>query len=532
MTMETRTVAFIDIGTSSIRLLVVRIEGNGSYTIRSRQKETVRLGDGEFDEAASIQPEPMEKAVQVARRFRDMAAAFGATEFIAVATAATREAKNRSLFLKRLRDEALLDVHPVSGREEARLIYLGVSQGINLDGKSGIFIDIGGGSTEIAIGDGGDPVFLDSLKLGGIRLMNNFMDGRREEPVSRKMYREMKAYIGNLMVRTIQSAKRHPVELGVGSSGTIENLGELVPRNISRELQGRPGILSLAQLRALIDLLSPMTLNERREVPGMNPDRADIIIPGSILLESFMERLDLEEIRISPHGLQDGLLADYLFRLSHLRDLHEMGPRERSVLRLARSCGVDENHARAISTLALQLFDESGKAGLHNLGSGERDLLEKSALLHDVGKFISYANHHEHSYYVVRNADLLGFDDREIAIMANIVRSHRKKFLGKQMADCQDLDGGAWKVIRILSLLLRIAESLDRSHAGLVRQLRFLPDGEHTIVLEFEAAEGCELEIWAVERHKKAFSSLFNRDLEIRPRCGTAIAAPGDSPEG
>ena len=530
--MEARTVAFIDIGTSSIRLLVARIEPNGSYSIRSRQKETVRLGDGEFDEAGSLQPEPMEKALRVARRFRDMAAAFGTTEFIAVGTAATREAKNRSVFLKRLREEALLDVHPVSGREEARLIYLGVSQGINLDGKSGIFIDIGGGSTEIAIGNGKDPVFLDSLKLGGIRLMNLFMDGKRDGPINRKTYREMKAYIGNLMLRTVQSAKAHPAELAVGSSGTIENLGELAVRNFSRELPGRPGTLSLTQLRALIDMLSPLTLEERRKVPGMNPDRADIIIPGAIILESFMEKLDLEEIRISSRGLQDGLFADYLSRLAHLKDLHQMGTRERSVLQLARSCGADEAHARAITTLALQLFDESLKAGLHDLGSEERDLLEKSALLHDIGKFISYANHHEHSYYLVRNVDLLGFDDREIAIMAHAVRHHRKKVPAKQMNDCQELDGRSWKVIRVLALLLRLAESMDRSHAGLVGGVHLSEDGDQSIILEFEAKEGCELELWAIERHRKAFTSLFGRELKIRARRAGGTVAAQDTVDG
>jgi len=529
---DARTAAFIDIGTSSIRLLVVRIEGNGSYTIRSRQKETVRLGDGEFDEAGSLQPEPMERALKVARRFRDMAAAFGAREFIVVATAATREAKNRATFLRRLREEALLDVHPVSGREEARLIYLGVSQGINLDGKYGIFIDIGGGSTEIAIGDGGDPVFLDSLKLGGIRLLNLFMEGMRDAPISRKMYRDMKAHIGNIMVRTIQSVKRYEVDLGIGSSGTIENLGEIAGRNLPKDLPGMPGTLSLSQLRALIAMLSPMTLAERKEVSGMNPDRADIIVPGAIILESFMEHLDLTEIRISPHGLQDGLLADYLSRQAHLRDLHRMGPRERSVLRLVRSCGVDEAHARAIATLALQLFDEAKKAGLHDLGDEERDLLARSAVLHDIGKFISYTDHHEHSYYLVRNADLLGFDDREIAIMAHVVRHHRKKAPGKQLNDCQDLDGRSWRVIRILSLLLRLAEGLDRSHAGLVGGVRLSENGDRSILLEFDAEEGCELELWALERHRKAFTSLFNRDLVVRARCPGGIPAEQNPPAG
>ena len=182
-----RTVAFIDIGTNSIRLLVVRINPNGTYSIQSRQKETVRLGEGEFGEQSVIQPEPLERAVMIARRFRDMAAAFGATEFVAVATSATREAKNEAGFLERLRVEALLDVHPVPGREEARLTYLGVARSLQLGGKKGLFIDIGGGSTEIAVGDGGDPAFIDSLKLGGIRLANQFPGDGRGEPVEKRL---------------------------------------------------------------------------------------------------------------------------------------------------------------------------------------------------------------------------------------------------------------------------------------------------------------------------------------------------------
>jgi exopolyphosphatase/guanosine-5'-triphosphate,3'-diphosphate pyrophosphatase len=276
-------------------------------------------------------------------------------------------------------------------------------------------------------------------------------------------------------------------------------------------------------------MLCPLTLEERREVPGINPDRADIIIPGAAILESFMEHLGLEEIRISPRGLQDGLFADYLSRLTHLGDLHRMGTRERSVLRLARSCGIDETHARTIAALALQLFDESRRAGLHDLGGAERDLLEKSAILHDIGKFISYANHHEHSYYLVRNADLLGFDDREISIMAHVVRHHRKKVPGRQMNDCQDLDGRSWKVIRVLAVLLRLAEGLDRSHAGLVGGVRLSADGDRAVILEFDAEERCELELWALERHRNAFTSLFNRDLEIRARCPGGTKGAGDN---
>jgi exopolyphosphatase/guanosine-5'-triphosphate,3'-diphosphate pyrophosphatase len=524
-----RTVAFIDIGTNSIRLLVVRINPNGTIAIQSRQKETVRLGEGEFGDQSVIQPGPMERAVMIARRFRDMAAAFGATEFVAVATSATREAKNRAVFLERLRLEALLDVHPVSGREEARLTYLGVAPSLQLGGKKGLFIDIGGGSTEIAVGDGEDPAYIDSLKLGGIRLANLFPGDGGGGPYGKKTLREMRGYIGDVIVRTVQSVKRQKVDLAVGSSGTIENLGEIGLRNFPQPGQVAGSTLSLGQLRSIITLLSGMTLGERKGVAGMNPERADIIIPGAAILESFMEALNIGSIRISERGLQDGLLEDYLSRLAHPHDIDRMGARERSVLRLARSCGVDEGHARSTRALSLQLFDSARGIGLHDLGERERELLGFAALLHDTGKFISFANHHDHSYYVVRNADLLGFDDTELAIMANVVRVHRKKFPARKFADCDELDGRSRKLVRILGMFLRIAESLDRSHAGLVRKAWFAAGENGLLSLEFEAEDRCDLEIWAAEKHRKAFTSIFRRELVISPRCGPG---PGTGTRG
>ena len=517
---EPGTVAFIDIGTNSIRLLVVRINLNGSFSVQSRQKETVRLGEGEFGDQSVIQPEPMARAVMIARRFRDMAVAFGATEIIAVATSATREARNRVRFLGRMRREALLEVHPIPGREEARLIYLGVTASLHLSGKKGLFIDIGGGSTEIAIGDGRDPACLDSLKLGGIRLANLFLGENREAPVSRNLLRDMKGYVGDLIVRAVGSVKCEGFDLAVGSSGTIENLGEIGLRNFPQPGQVAASTLTLGQLRSAIILLSGMPLGERRRVAGINPDRADIIVPGAVILETFMERLDIGEIRISKRGLQDGLLEDFLSRQAHLRDLHRMGVRERSVLRLARSCGVDEGHATSTRALSLQLFDSAREIGLHDLGEMERDLLGFSAFLHDAGKFISFRDHHEHSYYVVKNADLPGFDDTELAIMANVVRVHRKRFAGKGHGDRDRLDRRSLEVSRVLGVLLRLAESLDRSHAGLVRKAWFTTGENGILSLEFEAADRCDLEVWAAEKHRKAFTSIFKKELVISPRCG------------
>src|SRR5512133_3495044 len=158
---EPRVVAFLDLGTNSIRLLLVRINPNLSYTVLSRQKEVVRLGEGEFIDQ-ELQPEAMQRAALICRQFADLARSRQADELIAVATSATREATNQAEFVQLLKEEAGLDVHVVSGKEEARLIYLGVSSGMNLNGSKALFIDIGGGSTETIVGDQKQHDFLET----------------------------------------------------------------------------------------------------------------------------------------------------------------------------------------------------------------------------------------------------------------------------------------------------------------------------------------------------------------------------------
>ena len=171
-----RVVSFIDIGTNSVRLLVVRLNPNHSYSILSQQKQQVRLGEGEFEEE-EILPEAIERLVIVCTKLVELARTFKTEEFVAVATSAMREATNQHEILHRLRQEALLDVRVISGQEEARLIYLGVSRGIHLADRQAFFIDIGGGSTEIAIGGERNYHYLESFKLGAIRLSNLYLSG-------------------------------------------------------------------------------------------------------------------------------------------------------------------------------------------------------------------------------------------------------------------------------------------------------------------------------------------------------------------
>jgi exopolyphosphatase/guanosine-5'-triphosphate,3'-diphosphate pyrophosphatase len=506
---------FIDLGTNSVRLLLVRINANHSYTVLAEQKETVRLGEGEFRRSI-LQPRAMRRAGLVCARFAEMARSRGATEVLAVATSATREAENRGTFLRHIRRVANVEVRVISGKEEARLIYLGVASGANIGGRQTLFIDVGGGSTEVIIGDQQQYRFLDSLKLGAIRLASMFFRPNDPDPVSASKYARIQRYIRTRSVRTLERLREFTIEQAIGSSGTVVNLAEIAMRRFHKRAFAKGDMLTRDSLREVVELLCSLPLDRRREVPGINPERADIIIPGAAILETLMEELGLREVTVSERGLREGLPIDYLSRSDNAHLFEQTSFRERSVLELGRRCGFDEPHARQVVRIAWELFDSAREAGLHSLGEWERELLEHSCLLHDVGAFVSYANHRAHSYYVIRNADLLGFDQTEISLIAAVALFHHKAFPRLKHREFAELDKRSRSIVRVLCVFLRIAESLDRSHLQALTHAHLRASDRKNIVLEITPARDCHLELWEVRNHEKAFEKVFGRKLAIR----------------
>ena len=575
--------AFIDIGTNSVRLLIAKILPTRTFNIVYEQKETVRLGEGEFRHRL-LQEAAMKRAGLVLKRFAEVARARGCEQVIAVATSATREAENKQVFLRYLQRKANLAVRVISGKEEARLIYLGVSSGLSLGSRKALFIDIGGGSTEVIVGDQQQHEFLDSIPLGAIRVASQFFRSEDTGVVSAAKYARMQREIRTSIVRTLQTLRQHQYEFAVGSSGTIMNLAEVIVRKFEKRSLNRDETVSRAQVREAVQMLCGMTLEERRKVPGLNPERADIIISGSAILETLMDELRLPEIQISDRGLRDGLPVDYIqtwvpstcdssagepgLAVTSSTDKDnpsamessaangssaEMGPlgagspasetsiqagsiapaqvesrtlRERSVLELGRRCGFEESHARQIVRLAGQLFDSGQKIGLHKLGTWERELLEHAAMLHDVGTFVSYNHHRQHSAYLILNADLLGFHQTELSIIANVVLYHHKAMPRAKDPAFAAFDKPTRQTVRQLCLFLRLAESLDRSHLNAVREARFdWEQGERgskgfpaAAILEIIPAGDCHLEIWELAKHEAAFEAVFDRPLHVTLR--------------
>lgn len=535
--------AAMDIGTNSVRLAVVEVQPGGIWTTLASQKQVVRLGEGEFiaetkqkkkksDETPRhrLTDQAIARGALVCARFAEVARGYGAQEIIALATAATREADNGDEFVARVRDLADLDVRVISGQEEARLIYLGVVSGVELTpGQHALFMDIGGGSTELIVGDNQNYAFLDSLRIGAIRLTAEHV-GDAAKPISATVWANLQRQVRSMLAPAARAIGNAGFSVMYGSSGTAQNIAEIVANAGSTPVPTsfRNHELLLSDVQAITKRLCSMTLEQRRRIPGINPERADIIIGGSAILQTVMETVGASSIRISDRGLREGILVDRLRRepsaiTTAVSEVPELGARRRSIRQLMRATGVDEVHSAHIVSLALSLFDQWKALGLHDYGRA-RELLEYAALLHDAGFFISHTDHQQHSYYLIRHSELLGFNDREVEIIASVALYHRKASPRLKHANFARLDLKTQRVIRVLSCALRLAEALDRSHLMLVREVQCERQTKpERIVMTLKASADAQLELWAAEGQAAVFEKTFELPLDI---CVETAAPP------
>lgn len=517
----------MDIGTNSVRMSLVRLDiENRTWSVLSQHKETVRLGQGEFSapgggdvHASRLTEDAIGRGVLVLSKFAEIARGRGAGEIVAVATAALREAVNRDEFLERARAEAGVEVRVVPGVEEARLIYLGVASGVELGTKKGQFIDIGGGSTELIVGTQSEYLLLDSLKLGAIRVAGRFLAGVTG-PVSASLYAAMQQQVRIVAAQALRRIREIGFDVAVASSGTAQNLAAVAARRAGQDPTTlRNYTLRTDDLRDVATMLCKLTLEERRRVPGLNPERADIIVSGAAVLQTVAEELDVEGLLISDRSLREGVIVDAMLRRQGITNAtEEAGVRRRSVEGLMRVLPGEEAHARHVAALTLSLFDQAKAAGLHEGGPGERELLEYAALLHDVGVFVSHTGHHRHSYYLIRHSELAGFTDEEVEMIANLAYFHRKSTPKRRHTHFQALPRPAQQTVRQLSTLLRLAEGLDRSHLGLVQDVRLTVErqgGRRIARLAVRSAGDPQLEVWYVGSERAAFEEAFGLPLEI-----------------
>ncbi len=487
--------AAIDVGTNAVRLEIARSLPDGSLETLHQERDPVRPGEGVF-ESGSMPGPVVDRLVAVLRRYAALCRRDGA-RVRAVATSALREARNQAPVLRRVRRETGLDLEVVSGREEARLICLGVLQG-RQPGQRSLVVDIGGGSTEVATADGQEPRALFSVALGAVRLTEIFDgNGRLKKP----RLAAMRAFADEAFREALPPRFRAP-RLALGSSGTIAAVVGFAAGKGARRA-------SAAEVRRAVDQLARMAPEERRR--HFDPRRAEIVTAGAVILERAMRHLRLDAVAAVDTGLRNGLLVD-LLRRAEAREDHTAAE---AALALGRRFGFDERHAVQVGALAVTLFEDL--ADLHGLPAAARRVLEAAAVLHDVGNAVSFHRHHKHTAYLVANADLPGLGERERNLAALVARFHRRSFPDPGREDLAHLTGGEMRLLRRLAALLRVANALDASHQGAVRSLRAELRGR-TVHLRLLARGALDLELWDLGREAELFRQVFRKRIELSTR--------------
>ncbi len=513
--------AAIDLGTNSFHLVIAETKPNGSFRIVSSEKEMVRLGESGAD-MKYLTPEAMERGINTLRRFKAIIDSRKVKEIRAIATSAIREAENQDEFIRRARAELGIRIDVVSGFEEGRLVYLGVLQALPLYTKKTLVFDIGGGSTEYVLGERGIPKYIASHKLGAIRLTKHF--SLSDRPSSRSIESARKFIVGELTQTAYEVDKRR-FEVAAGSSGTIQSVAAMIaylrsPLLNSSTLRLNNFTFARSEVSEVVrKLIAASTTAERKRISGLDEKRADIILGGALILEESMKLLEVEEMIVSAYALREGIIYDHLrhHRTSDGAHRKIVNVREQSVRHLGDVCNYDEKHAEQVAEVALSIFDQT--KSLHKLKAEAREFLFYAALLHDIGYHISHSEHHLHTYYIISHADLLGFTQEEIEIIANVARYHRKShpklkhegFLLLQSDEHRDM-------VRKLAAILRIAEGLERGNIGLVRTVNCRL-GASKVTMELKLRRGlgrdASLEIWGAERKKTLFEEVYGREVRF-----------------
>jgi exopolyphosphatase/guanosine-5'-triphosphate,3'-diphosphate pyrophosphatase len=532
-------IAAIDIGSNSTHMVIVRAVEGQHLEVIDREKEFTRLGAGLRDNR--LAKDAADRTILTLRRFKQIAEANRVDLVLTTATAAVREAQNGDKFIERVRKEVGLDAQIIPGVEEARLVALAVSEVTDFNNRRALIIDIGGGSTEFIITSGGEPELLMSVKLGSVRLTEKFIT---KDPPSKSEREQLVAYVRSVLSRAAVEIKQKGFDFVIGTSGTILNLTDAIVQSEAAdagdesEFQAFSQAITLEQIARMNRKLAQMDIHQRRVVPGLEEQRADIIIAGGLLLETILSELGIHEITQCEWSLREGSVLNYQRKKSEMQSgagissglfitsddngrAAKLDVRTRSVLSVARHFEYDAPHSHHIAKLASQLFEET--RSIHGLGDAELTILQYASLLHDIGYRIAHNDHHRHGLYLIKNSEMPGFTANEIAMIAAVVRYHRgtmpkkskHKRAKREHEDYYALKRQQRLTVLKLAAILQIADGLDRSYMQKVQSIRCEVNKDKVKII-CQSSDDCDLEIWSAERKAKWFKDLFRVSVKFQ----------------
>ncbi len=500
-------IAAIDVGSNSVRLLVAEYDPASGLQVIDELKDHPRLAAG-LASTGCLDEAAVDRAIQALARMREVCQRRGVRRISAVATAAVREAENGPWFVRRVRQELDIPLRIIDTDTDAALSYRSVAPHFPLAGERALVADIGGGSLELIGAVDGLVELTLSLPLGAVRLTELYLPGER---AAHKEMADLRSSVRRRLKRGFSSREWAGSTI-IGSGGTFTSLGRMVQtrRGLSPSDPVHGASITTAEVEQLLEWLTSRTIEQRRQVPGLNPERADIILAGLAVTAELLDKVRGRSLTVSAFGLREGLL------------LEMAGAEEALVpdpLRLFREfaerCQCDRRHVEHVRHLALQLHDQLAK----ELGStpAERPLLEAASLVHDVGQLVSYRKHHKHSYQLIMHAERLGLSAQDRALVALISRYHRRTGPRRKHPEFAALSAEDQGVVRRVSALLRIADGLDRGHTAAVESLSTELSPKELVIRIAPRLAGADLglECWGSSRKADVLAKLLRRDVVI-----------------
>ena len=501
-------IAVADLGSNSFRLVVYAYEPGRWWQHADEIREAVRISEGVGDDGR-LREEPMRRAVRTAEVFDAFCRASHVEQVEAVATSAIRDAVNRDELISQLAERTSLPVRVVSTHEEARYGYLAIANSTTI--ADGFGVDVGGGSVQVMHMRDRRLAADDSWPLGAVRMSERFLPG--DEEADSKAIKALRKHVAKEVGRADWFGTDNGDRLA-GIGGTIRNLATAAERRAGVEHPGdaQGYVLSREALDDLIDELAELPAHKRGGVPGIKPDRGDVILGGAAVLAAIMDEGGFDVLEVTEAGLREGLFFEHFLAGTDPPLLDDV--RRASVDNLANRYQSDLSHPRRVADLSLQVFDALAEAGLYEPDGSDRELLWAACMLHDIGTVIDYDDHHKHSRYLILNGGLPGFTPREVELIALVARYHRKG-----TPDIGEMGGLAKKGddvrLSVLAGTVRLAEQLERSRDGSVRAVHVHAENGSVTVRPEASGEASTVAIWSARRNAELLESAIHRRLEI-----------------
>jgi exopolyphosphatase/guanosine-5'-triphosphate,3'-diphosphate pyrophosphatase len=501
--------AVMDVGSNAMRLQVAVVDHPKRYRVLEQDRQPVRLGHDVF-QTGKLNPSTVDAALKVIADFKALADQYRVKAIRAVGTSALREATDGKTFLRRAQ-KAGIPLELLSEEDEARLISLGIMSGLRFHLPLGLFLDIGGGSVELAVANTTNVFCLFSLPLGAVRLTEEFV---ATDPPRNKEIKNLQQYVEHKLGAVARRVEKEKFTMAFGSGGTITALAETDTRVGGDTRTGSLSILRRSRLKALLDVLIGLPVTERASMISGDPKRADIIIAGGMVLHETMQAIGLDYLFVSRRGLRDGLMVDLLQR--YYSDAETWRPdadRADSLEQVCQKYLYDAPHAQHVSQLALNLFYQ-----LHNsinLPEKYAGILHAAAMLHDIGLFIAHPKHHKHSYYLIKSSGLNSFNKLDLDLVASIARYHRKAHPSQKHLAFSQLSPNNQEVVRKLSAILRIADAFDYKHEQRVNALTCSYKKSKTLTIAGSSTASLKDEIEWASNKGELLQEVFNVNLNI-----------------